>query len=516
MLEEVSDAPSQKLVSEVYTIMSRDDVTECAKGDPLIVSLGNNWLKRNMGNKLKRKYYSSSRMRGAARLLQHLRTITNTNMTMSKFICPMYFDKMCEAALLCASMENDDEEDLKSPSSTLEIGFDIKRMKNLKLGLALKSDDKDQKREAEEFTTLLKMEWSISVSRMAHLKLREDRMNRPHKPLPIPQDLSILGGRVSSELKEMGMNVKKTFENYKRAVMLLETRLLTYNKRRSGELEALSLENYKSRSQGLDEADRALMGEDLTDLEKYLVTSQELIQIRGKIGKIVPILVPEDAKTLMADDVRRAVGVKPWNNYVFANTGDGVIRAYDSLKSICGELSLSAPEQITSVTMRKYIATLSQVIDMKDFELEWLCNLFGHTASIHKLHYRSTSGFIERVDIGKLMLLVCQVVSCHAEESDQHVESPENVPENEEVDLEEDEVPRKKPCTRQAWTEEEETEIKELLHSNFQTKTFPKMKECMGAISKSRRKGGVVWKRKWETIKKKVIRMMKKNPHLKP
>ncbi|XP_033729959.1 uncharacterized protein LOC117319235 [Pecten maximus] len=55
--------------------------------------------------------------------------------------------------------------------------------------------------------------------------------------------------------------------------------------------------------------------------------------------------------------------------------------------------------------MRKYIATLSQVIDMTEHELEWLCGHLGHTANIHKLHYRATSGFIKRVNIGKLMLL---------------------------------------------------------------------------------------------------------------
>ena len=46
-----------------------------------------------------------------------------------------------------------------------------------------------------------------------------------------------------------------------------------------------------------------------------------------------------------------------------------------------------------------------QVIDMKPHELEWLCSHLGHTADIHKLHYRATTGFIERVNIGKLMML---------------------------------------------------------------------------------------------------------------
>lgn len=39
----------------------------------------------------------------------------------------------------------------------------------------------------------------------------------------------------------------------------------------------------------------------------------------------------------------------------------GAVRAYDSLKKICKELKLKQPEQITSVNMRKYTATISQV-----------------------------------------------------------------------------------------------------------------------------------------------------------
>ena len=38
-------------------------------------------------------------------------------------------------------------------------------------------------------------------------------------------------------------------------------------------------------------------------------------------------------------------------------------RAYNSLKMICDEIELKAPEQITSVNMRKYTATLTQVFN---------------------------------------------------------------------------------------------------------------------------------------------------------
>lgn len=155
----VGETASKSLLTEVYPIMTRDDITTLAKSDNLIVGLGNNWLRKNVSNKLKRKYYTSSRMRGAARLLSHLHDLSGEKLTMRDYIKPCYFDTVCEAALLCANVENDDEEDLASPSSALKIGFDVGRLAHIKLGLAIREGNKTLQEEAEQFNCLLKMEF---------------------------------------------------------------------------------------------------------------------------------------------------------------------------------------------------------------------------------------------------------------------------------------------------------------------------------------------------------------------
>jgi len=48
---------------------------------------------------------------------------------------------------------------------------------------------------------------------------------------------------------------------------------------------------------------------------------------------------------------------------------------------------------------------LFQILALDDHELQWVCSHLGHTADVHKLHYRATSGFIERINIAKLSLL---------------------------------------------------------------------------------------------------------------
>ena len=42
-------------------------------------------------------------------------------------------------------------------------------------------------------------------------------------------------------------------------------------------------------------------------------------------------------------------------------TAMGALRSYESLKDICLKVSLKRPQRMTSVALRKYTATLSQV-----------------------------------------------------------------------------------------------------------------------------------------------------------
>lgn len=60
-------------------------------------------------------------------------------------------------------------------------------------------------------------------------------------PFPVPEDLSSIAKHVKAALGALDFRQHSTdlSDVYKRAVVLTQTRLLTYNKRQSGELEAL-------------------------------------------------------------------------------------------------------------------------------------------------------------------------------------------------------------------------------------------------------------------------------------
>lgn len=234
---QISSSASILLQNEVYPIMTNDKITKVAQSDPLIVSLGNLWLLKNSGNRLKRKYCTSSRMRGAARLLMNLQNLTDKQVGFQEFLKPENFDNIIKATLLTASPDMDDEEDLKAPSTALKLGYDIKRLVGSKWGIALRNNESTDAGDCRDFLKLMKFEWSVKVSKVAFVTLQVRRFNA-EKALPLPEDLFKLQNHVKQELKSLDLS-DYSFSTYRRAEVLAQTRLLMFNKRRSGEVEVI-------------------------------------------------------------------------------------------------------------------------------------------------------------------------------------------------------------------------------------------------------------------------------------
>ena len=250
----VESTASALLRNEVFSVMTPDKVTEVAQKDRPIVALGESWLRRNIDNELKRKYYASQHMRHCAKLLLHAHKTDNQEDKPSgnseelwEYIRPAYMDTIVQAALDTAVRNMDDEEDLKSPSNAIKIKYDLLRLTNIKIVISLREFDQDRgnkmwkeaNEEAEGFLIAVKVEWSEKVTRLARKQLNERKLNKVTE-LPNPKDIEQLSKHLREELTADDVYEGKPFwATYRRVIQLTQTRLLTYNKRRSGELEAI-------------------------------------------------------------------------------------------------------------------------------------------------------------------------------------------------------------------------------------------------------------------------------------
>ncbi|XP_071121847.1 uncharacterized protein [Mytilus edulis] len=549
---------SKLMLKEVFPTMTVDVTSKIAQKDPIILGLGESWLRRSYDNILKRKNTASGRMRLCSRYLQILRSNkdsiiindtekqsekpnaqtseTDMEIPMWEFLKPEYFEKLASAALEVAMPLLDDEEELKSPSNAIKLKYDLVRMVNIKWAYLVKnSGSKEEKKTCKELLQLITVEWSEKVTKIARSVLTTRKLTH-EREIPAPEDIRKINEYIINQLEKT--ELQASADTYRLVATLTETRLLMYNKRRSGEIDSIRLKDYAIRRTDLNDVDESLIG-DLTDLENELLRSQDLMVVRGKRSRPVPVIISNELKKpleYLANPEIRKMFIKPSNKFLFPSTGDGPLRSYDSMKNVCEKLNLKRPESITSVTLRKYTATLSQVLSLKENEIGWLCKHLGHTKSVHTEHYKQLSGYVERVEIGKLMMIqdmnlvskfkgkdlhsvnftdILKTDNHNIEEKQQDVYDINN--DADDIDVDETVIHKEKllkenlkKTTRVKWTTEEEEEIKKYFGNHLKVKTTPGKSECLKIIQKSRENGGQICRRDYHTIVKKISNMNKK------
>ena len=81
---------------------------------------------------------------------------------------------------------------------------------------------------------------------------------------------------------------------------------------------------------------------------------------------------------------RNEVGVDKANPFMFAHSsGLNSVDSHSCLKRVVGSIKLDRPDLVISTYLRKYIAMVSQLLDMKPNEFELVCKYMGHSAFVH-------------------------------------------------------------------------------------------------------------------------------------
>ena len=238
MADIISDVASSVLVEEVFRTMNNDDIGIIAREDNLKVRLGNMWMDKNHSNKLKRGKYTSQIMRMVARLLINIQKETNTDLSLSEYLKPCYFDDIARATLITAGQDVTDNEYLENPSNAIKLGHDIKRIVNTKIGVAIMVKDRNAEEDADRFLKLMSVFWGTRVTKLARNTLVERQFNK-RQVLPDSGDIQKLNEYLNKQLSNIDVG-EVSMDNYTKIGRLVATKLLQYNRRRPGEIEAIT------------------------------------------------------------------------------------------------------------------------------------------------------------------------------------------------------------------------------------------------------------------------------------
>lgn len=330
-------------------------------------------------------------------------------------LCPEEFDNVIEAILKMCVLQNASKATqrptYKTPSLALKIGHHLKKCVSIEIGICLRQKPCEKTslklKTLQNFQTLLEMEWATKISSNALASLYNKKLNTTEL-LRITEDLLKLNNYLEENIKRIIDSNPDVIDWMDFASMVL-SRLILFNKRRSGEAARMKLLDYLNRPESHIHSEE--LRKSLSEVEKTLSERLSVVEIIGKRGRKVPVLLTK--QMIQAIDFlnskRNVAGVNRENEYVFAYSSSlKHIRGHDSLKKWSLKAQLSSPELVTSTKIRKYIATVCQLFDLTETEQDWLARHLGHDIRVHREFYRTHENAVETTKVGRMLMAVDQ------------------------------------------------------------------------------------------------------------
>ncbi len=375
-----TDSTISSGLQNIIEDMTYDAVTQVIQSDSLILSLGESWTTL-VG---RHRADIRNKMRELARLLLVARAIDKDIVALKDLINPGKFNTVLDAVKKMTGFDESTNR-FSVPSTALKLRHSLVKVSHILQGEALRQEDGALKRRAENFSKLIELEWTVHVSSNA-LKTLYQRKCNSTQILPLGEDI----GKLQNHLKCLEEVNRKTLvdhpsqRSWSDLSQVTLAQLILFNRRYEGEVSRMEVTTYLQRNQS-NMQDEIL--ESLSPFEKKLCENLTRVEVRGKRGRNVAILLPAHVKESveLLIKTREDAGISPSNPYIFARPYYGSqenVRGCDSLKRYAKSCGAKHPENITSTKLRKLVATVSQVLDLKTHELDQLATFMGHDADM--------------------------------------------------------------------------------------------------------------------------------------
>ncbi|XP_030019143.1 uncharacterized protein LOC115439448 [Sphaeramia orbicularis] len=326
------------------------------------------------------------------------------------FYIPSNFNYVVEAVKDVAGFD-EDKNIYKTPSLALKLGHSLKKIADILTCEAQMagSDGEGFLKNVQKSHSLYEKKWDVCVSSRALQTLREAKWNTPHL-VPFTEDVKAMHVHLDKCREEY----KKTFENdpnkknWSKLATLSLCEVILFNRRREGEVSKMPLSAFTLRDTSGVHSDLA---EGHSPLEQKLCQHFQHIEIRAKRNRKVPILLTPDMLSSMEVLVahRRTCGIPDENSFFFSRPeAETHLRGSDAIRQIAKECGAKHPETLSSTKLRKQIASLLTVLNLKDHEMDILANFFGHDIRVHRQYYRLPEGTLELAKVSKVLCVLEQ------------------------------------------------------------------------------------------------------------
>lgn len=393
-------------LKKVLSTLSSDPVSRILKSDPLILKVGEKVYKK-LGHDQEQFAVIRNTMRELGRLLQRLRTKSElTNAGLAEFIDPAKFQLVVAASKDVAGF-CEETHMFKTPSLGLKLGHSLKKCAKIQRGVALQNGDEFLLTKSSRFLQLCDESWTEEISTHA-LRTLGDQKRKKVKLIPLTSDCKKLIEYTKDKAND-AYNALETsnscIEAWSDLCEAALVQIILFNRRRQGEVSRMKMEDLDCARCGEHED----VQHGLTDIEKKLCKSLSRIEIVGKRGRVVPVILTAEMKKWidLLSKCRQNVGVNLNNKYIFARAMYGSlnhVRGSDCLRAYSEACGAVQPKLLRSTKLRKQIATLSQILNLKDNEMDLLADFLGHDIRVHREFYRLPEHTLQVAKVSKILL----------------------------------------------------------------------------------------------------------------
>lgn len=384
-----------------------DKVSRSIKYDELIILFG---------NKLCNTYTLSHQhdmIRNYLRLLGRFKlTIKEINENISDFASifqPGYYDDVIKAVKICANY-NSESQIFQTPYNATTLGTMIKKCARIQAAEFIKRKNFDGKKALDDFMVLFDDDFSVTINK----KVAEDRANKSRtKQIILPSKSDIQKLHIySKNICEKAIKILQKRFNLNAWTKLTEGTLILlqlFNRRRAGELERLTIENYKNQ-ETIDSVVSTDIFDNISEDSQKQAKQFIRLTIRGKRGRTVPLLLHTFLISYI--DVllkyRTEAGVSSKNKYIFAvprvsSPKKGYVRVCPIMRKFATDCGAEIPTSLRGTMLRKHLATYIAMMRIEENQVSDLANFMGHDKQIHKDVYRVPNGLIDMTEVSRLL-----------------------------------------------------------------------------------------------------------------
>lgn len=238
----------KQLTAEDFIHMKYDNISFTAQNDKLICAFRARLLKNHRKQHL--KTYISQRMRQISKLLLILKTLVPELNNLEDFLLPQYFKTIVNAAKELSGY-NENENSYIHPSIALKLGHTILQCADIiECQSIIEGSSQDKINTIKNLVTVFQKEWKFSISSNAFQDLSKKKFNKTIS-LPDAKDITLLHNYLLNQIQNVTHLIEEKKEinqdTYKVLCKTLLTQIILLNRRRSGEVERIHVNDYLNR-----------------------------------------------------------------------------------------------------------------------------------------------------------------------------------------------------------------------------------------------------------------------------